>query len=410
MPGPYPLASLAPTITAAGITAPSFIDILASLQAAYQNIYGTDVDLASDTQDGQWVAIQAQVIYDVNQAVAAAYLSYSPTYAQGVGLSSVVKINGIRRLIPSYGTADLQLVGVVGTIINNGVVADLNGNLWNLPATVAIPNSGTVTVTARCQVSGDVAAPANTIITIQTIIPGWQTATNPLAATPGFPLESDATLRKRQTFSTSIIAITPRISILGALANLPGVGRVQVYDNDTNLYDPAGIPPHSIAVVIEGGDDTVIATTILEKKNTGCGSYGDTQILVIDGGGVPQMINFWRLVEVPIWVTITLTPLQGYLNSYGTMVINAVSAFINALQIGEDIYVGRLYAPADLAGDVAVAATLTPQASLDQISSTYVVRSILIGTNAAPSTSADIAIAFNRAPSGAPARVTIVLQ
>jgi hypothetical protein len=338
-----------------------------------------------------------------------AYLSYSPTWAQGVGLSSVVKINGIRRLVPSYGTADLQLVGVFGTVITNGVVADLNTNLWALPPSLVIPAAGFLTATARCQTAGSIQAPPNTITNIQNPTLGWQTATNPAAATPGFPLEDDATLRKRQTYSTSIIAITPRLSLLGAVANVAGVGRSAVYDNDTNLTDANGIPPHSVAVVVEGGDDMEIATTILEKKNTGCGTYGGTQITVIDQAGVPQIINFWRLNNIQIWVQIVITPLAGYLNSYGNMIADAVSGFINALDIGVDVYVGWLYAPADLAGDAAVAATATAQPQLDAISENYIVRAIYIGTAPNPTTATDIIIPFNAAAQCVPAHVTLVL-
>lgn len=45
------------------------------------------------------------------------YNAFSPSTAQGAGLSSVVKINGIRRKTASYSTVDLRIVGQVGTIV-----------------------------------------------------------------------------------------------------------------------------------------------------------------------------------------------------------------------------------------------------------------------------------------------------
>ena len=84
-------------IDAAGITIPVYADILDYLQEQYRAIYGSDIDLDEDTQDGQWVAILAQALNDANMTIEQVYQSYSPTFAQGNGLSSVVKINGIRR-------------------------------------------------------------------------------------------------------------------------------------------------------------------------------------------------------------------------------------------------------------------------------------------------------------------------
>jgi hypothetical protein len=62
----YPLATLACTIDENGISAPSYADILASLQASFQSIYGSDIYIEADSQDGQWLATIAQIINDGN--------------------------------------------------------------------------------------------------------------------------------------------------------------------------------------------------------------------------------------------------------------------------------------------------------------------------------------------------------
>jgi uncharacterized phage protein gp47/JayE len=80
--------------------------------------------------------------------------------------------------------------------------SDQNDNAWILHPSVTIPLAGQITVTATCQTLGAISAPAGTITSIQTIVPSWQTVTNPTAATPGAPVESDAKLRTRQTIST----------------------------------------------------------------------------------------------------------------------------------------------------------------------------------------------------------------
>jgi len=409
MPGPYPLKTLAVTIDASGISGPTYEDILASLETSYRQIYGSDVNLAADTQDGQWLAIQAQAMYDTNQALVAGYLAYSPATAQGVGLSSVVKINGIQRLPTSRSTVELRLIGVTGTLITDGIVQDVMGMAWHLPAQVVIPVSGEITVTGIAELSGAVHAAPNTVTNIVTATPGWQTVTNPYAAFPGLPIETDATLRKRQTFSTSLPAITPRESIAAAVANVPNVGRTFVHDNDTHYYDSELVPPHTIAVIVEGGDSMEIAQAIAIKKNTGCGTYGDVEVIVFDSHGVPNTINFFYLREIPIFVKITIQPLVGYIGTTGQLLMDTVVATINQYGIGEDVYAARLAAPAALAGDEAMYLSGMTQPQLDLLNRTYIVREILIGTAAPPATSNDIAIAFNAAAIATRATIELAL-
>lgn len=409
MPGPYPLATLAPTIDDTGITSPAYEDILLSLQASYRQIYGSDVDLAADSQDGQWIAIQAQAIFDANQAITAAYLSYSPSYAQGVGLSSVVKINGIRRLTPSNSTVELVLSGRAGKTIANGVVADSFRNLWSLPAVVEIEVTGEVSATATAQQPGAIMAAPGTVSQIQTLMPGWDSATNPASAAPGMPVESDATLRTRQTYSTALPAVTPRETILGNILNLPGVTRAEVYENDTDSTDQNGIPSHSVSAVVEGGSDLAIAKIIARTKNVGCGTYGPTMIIVTDSRGVPNTIHFYPLTLVPIYVTVQVRPRAAYVDTTAVLIQQAIALFLNELAIGEPVYAAWLYAPADLAGDAAVTATGWTQAQLDAISQTYVVDQILIATAPDPTAEDDIVLAFNTAASGDMANINVVI-
>jgi uncharacterized phage protein gp47/JayE len=416
MPGPYPLNTLSVTIDANGASAPVFEDILASLQASYQQIYGSDTDLAPDSQDGQWIAIQAQAIYDNNQAILAGYFSYPPTTAQGIGLSSVVKINGIKRLAPSNSTVEVLLVGQAGTQIINGIVSDVFGVQWLLPSAVVIPVEGQILETATAAVPGAIMAAPGSVTTMQTMVPGWQSVSNPQSAFPGLPLETDGTLRRRQTYSTALPALTPRETLLSAVANVPGVGRVEVYDNDTDNYDINLVPPHSVAVVVEGGDAQTIADTILLKKNTGCGTYGTTYEVAIDQAGMPQPINFFYLIEQPVWIAIAIQPLPGYLDTTGALIIAAVAEYFSTLAIGEDVYVARLAAPADLQGMAATAASETvtgaqmTQAQLDRLSATYVVRGIWIDIEPNPVSTNDVVIPFNAAASANPSNITLNLM
>lgn len=380
----YPLATLACTIDANGISAPPYSDIYASLQATFQGIYGSDSYLDPDSQDGQMLATFAQAQNDSNQATIAAYNNFSPSTAQGIGLSSMVKINGLARLVASQSTVPVQVTGTVGTPINNGVIGD-NQNLnttWLLPALVVIPDAGVITVTATCAQQGAVTAEANTLTQILSPTLGWQSVTNADAATAGAPVEQDATLRQRQSISTSLPAQTVLDAIVANVADVPGVQRVKAYENDLGSPDLNGVPGHSFSIVVGGGDVVAIAQAIADKKGPGPGTYGTTSELVIDPLGVPNTINFFVLADVPITGTITLRALQGYVSTTGTLAAAVVAAYISTLAIGEIVYLNRLWGPANLSGDIAVTTAALTQLQLDALSATYQVSSIVISRSA----------------------------
>jgi uncharacterized phage protein gp47/JayE len=391
----YPLATLACTIDENGISAPAYNDILQSLIASMQSIFGSDIYLPPDGQDYQQLAIFALAINDSNQATIAAYNGFEPTYAQGVNLSALVKINGITRESPTNSTALVTIAGVVGTTIDGGVVQDQNGNLWNLPASFVIPTSGAIEVTATCQVPGAIQALAGTITSIVTVVQGWQSVTNLAAATLGAPVETDAELRVRQAESTAISSITPLQSIIAAVADVAGVTRSQIYENDTNQYDENGIPPHSIAVVVSGGDNNAVALTIEEKKSPGTGTYGSTSVIVEDPAGLPVTINFFELVTVPIFVAVTIQPLNGYVSQDAIDLANAIAAEINSLPIGGDVFWFWLAGAAQQYGSAE--------------GQTYVVKSMFIGIAANPTLTNDIPIPFNEAASGSSDNVAVTV-
>lgn len=382
----FPLPTLGCTITPAGISSPSYADIYASLQASFQSIYGTDAYIDPDSQDGQMLAVFAQAQYDSNQATIAAYSNFSPATAQGTGLSTVVKINGLKRQVPSNSTAPMTLVGQAGSQVQNGLIGD-NQNLgtqWALPGLVVIPDSGTITTTAICTKQGAVTAAANTLTKILNPQLGWQTVNNASNATPGAPVETDSQLRQRQSVSTSLPAQSVIGGVYGTIANLPGVSRLKVYENDGSTTDINGLPGHSISVVAAGGAVSDIATAIEQKKTPGTNTYGSTSFTVLDPVGLPIVIRYFVLADVIITVAVGLRALPGYVSSTGMLVSQVVAAVISALSIGEVVYLNRLFSAANLSGDVAVAVSGQTQAALDSLSNTYTVSSIVISRSSNP--------------------------
>lgn len=366
------------------------------VQSIFQNIYGTDIYLGSDSQDGQLAAALAQMAFDTASLGASRYNSFSPATAQGAGLSRVVKINGLRRRIPTFSSADLTIGGTIGTVITNGIAIDTLKQKWNLPATVIIPSAGSVIVTATADTLGDLTASAGTINQIFTPTQGWQTVTNVLAATEGAPVETDAELRLRQSVSTAIPSLTVLEGIDGAVANLTGVVKTRAYDNDLGTTDANGLPGHSICEVVQGGDSTLIAQTIALKKSPGVLSYGNTSITVYDSKGMPILISFQRPTPAIISAVVTISAGAGYSSGFAAMIQQAVADVINAFGIGDTILITKLYYPAYLSGNPA--------------GQSYSVATITLAKNGGSSLNANVNLNFDEVPECDPTTdVTVVV-
>ncbi|EAT9823058.1 hypothetical protein FD863_06130 [Salmonella enterica] len=388
---------LSATVTAEGISAPDYQTILDTLTSYFQQIYGSDAYLEPDSKDGQMVALVALAVHDANNTAISVYNCFSPATGYGAGLTSNVKINGIARKGATNSTVDLVLTGTAGTTITNGTVKDTNNVIWHLPASVVIGVDGTVTVTATCSNRGAVAALAGTITTINTPTRGWTSVTNPAAATVGAPAETDAELRIRQGQSVAIPSITPFEGVDGAIANIAGVTRHKLYENDTGKTDGNGLPPHSISAIVDGGDVTEIARTIRGNKGQGGRTWGKTSVTVPDKYGNPHIISFSRPTDVPVYGKITLKVFAGYTSQIGVQIQQAVADYINRLMIGDPVLLSRIYSPANL-GVVSGGNARY-----------YDIQELLIGKSPETAAAANINIAYDESASCKPENIIITV-
>lgn len=333
-------------VTENGITAPSYSEILEYLQGKAREIFGSDVDVDADTMDGQLIALVALAISDTNAQAIATYNSFSPLTAKGIALDNAVAVNGVTRQEATASQVDLRIIGQAGTIITNGVAQDNFENRWQLPDQVVIPTSGEITVTATAAEVGAIEASPNTITRIGTPTQGWQSVTNPAAATVGRAVETDAQLRTRQSESTAIASVSLWEGIIGSLLNLQGVVRVSGVKNDEDEPSPEGVPGHTIAMIVDGGNVDEIGETIFLKKGEGVGTYGSVQTTYIDTYGFPNVIKFSRPTIVNAYVTLTITPSSTYISTVADEIKQRIADYINSLAIGESVNIARVLSSA----------------------------------------------------------------
>ena len=338
------LVTPVPKITTAGLTIPTYMDYYQFLVATMQSIYGEDIYIDNDSQDGQFIQILALAMADSAKVLQSLYQSFSPTYASGAGLSRLVKINNIRRKGASFSTCDVTLTGQALTTIRDGTVRDVYNNVWDLPPEVIIPASGQITVTATAQKIGSIYLSAGQLSTIGTPTRGWQSVTNASASNPGKQIETDSALRKRRDSSTGISATTPIDSITARIADINGVVSSAVYENYTDSTDANGIPEHSISVVCYGGDSQEIANTIFASKTIGANTYGTTTIPVTDSKGIVSNISFFRPTVIYPYVRIVIHPIKAAVDqTIIDNIVSSINAYMNNLTIGFSLNANRLY-------------------------------------------------------------------
>lgn len=388
------MSYFAPYVDETGYHYPTYNEILEALVEQMQMIYGSGIYLGNDSKDYQLLATFAEKIYDCFQCGEIAYNAHSPITSIGTGLDYIVALNGIRRKVATRSTATLNLTGTAGTTINAGKAMDDNGFLWDLPDSVTLNSSGEAMVEAVCEQPGIVQAGANTITSIATPMPGWESVTNPMAAVSGTAVETDSELRGRQAQSVA----TPSQSILaglkGALQGLDDVGRVAVYENDTGETDANGLPAHSICCVVEGGDGDDIADTIRLRKGLGCGTWGGESVDVTDEDGNTTTIRYSQVEYVDVDIVINLSRRPGYAASTTTEIQAAIVNYLSEFSIGTDLTTSIIWMVAQ-------------QVNVDYRSPTFSISSVLTARHGSTPSLADVVIGFDEVARGSAANITI---
>lgn len=346
------MAYMSPYIDETGLHVPTYEDIRDDLIEQMKTIFGDDIYIDIDSMDYQQISIFSRKIFDTFMLAQLVYNNRTPINAVGVGLDNDCIFANITRKPASYSNVILTVTGSPGTVIEKGQATD-GQYFWNLPESVTIPENGTISVESTCDEIGNIGALPNTINKIVTPVYGWLSVTNTNAATPGIDIETDASLRGRFSRATRGASETVFEAIWAAIDQVDGVSRVIGYENDTGNnsgsdtpWIPPGLPPHSITFVIEGGQDVEIANAIFKKKTPGCYTNGTTAIELMSPMGNVNTIRFFRPTYAGIMVSIDIFKLQGWNQEYEQRIKDAVSLYVQQLDLCSDLYSGNIISAA----------------------------------------------------------------
>lgn len=176
-------------------------------------------------------------------------------------------------------------------------------------------------------------------------ISGFDGVVNYLEPIYGRLQESDIELRQSYLAKSAIRSNTMIDSIVAELLNnVTGVESASGYENDTDETNDMGMPPHSIEIVVEGGDNNQIAEAILKRKAGGIYTYGSTKVDVAGRYGESIPIRFNRPDYLYTWMKVILHGDVGKIPAnYMTLVTDSVCEYGNKLAAGSSLLIQQLH-------------------------------------------------------------------
>lgn len=310
-------------INANGLTTATQTELVNNFTAAFELIYGNDIDLDPDSPDGQMMMIFIQAVLDLEDLITQVYNMFDPDNAIGVILDQRVAINGIQRQAGTFTVVNItiatsqsvNLYGIDQTVQPVFTVSDNSGNQYELQVTHTgfNPGGGGSSLVFQAVNPGALSPTPNTITVPVTIVLGVTSINNPTGATTvGINEETDAQLKVRRQQSVSLASQGYLPGLLAALKNITGMVAAFVYENNTDATNGDGVPSHSIWVITSGTAlDADIAQVIYDKRNAGCGMFGTTSYVITQVDGSFFTVSWTKVSLETLYIKFNVGSING---------------------------------------------------------------------------------------------------
>lgn len=344
-------------IESTGTILPDVADTQTQVEGEFRLALGDTLSLDPQTPQGRLIAAEVDARNTFLRNMAAVANQINPNLAEGLFLDAIWRLTGGQRISATQSTVVATLAGVAGTVIPAGSQAStVAGDVFELAATVTLDAAGVASGQFRSVLFGPVPAAPGALTNITTGLLGWETVTNPLAATLGVVGESDLASRTRRRNTLALQGVALPEAITSGLYALPGVHSLVFRENvtaATAVIDGVSMVAHSIFVCIAGGVDADIAAELLYRKSLGAGWNGTTTVNVTEpNSGQVYAVKFQRPAAVSISIKATVK-VGGAINDPATAVRQALVDYAAGLIDGESGFVvGASVSPFELAGAV----------------------------------------------------------
>ncbi len=231
-----------------------------------------------------------------------------------------VTINGEQYSYSSKGDdAFVILHGLKDAIVTPEYTVTVDGNTLRIEDTVrsrsnALVLSDNLTTSSVTTIAqfltqdyGKITLPHGIVTKLVNNITGLKSVVNLLEPAYGRKAETDIELRQAYIAKSALRSNTMIDSIVAELLNnVANVESASGYENDTDDTDERGLPPHSIEIIAEGGDDAQIAQAILRRKAGGIQTHGSIVVDVPGNYGDSIPVRFRRPEYLYAWLKVVL--------------------------------------------------------------------------------------------------------
>lgn len=370
--------------TETGLIIPDTSEVKTDVENEYISAFGAGLSLQEDTPQGRLIELETIERTRTINTMAAIANQINIDYATGQYLDAIGAFYGIERIGATRTRTLATLTGDPGTVIPAGSKAKTTlGNVFYSENAVTIGSGGTITVYFLAEEKGAIPCLTGELNEIVDQIVGWSGIYNPANAVLGIENEGDYNYRIRIKNSRySGIGLVE--SIGGAINKVEGVRSSFVKDNGTNLsesYDNITIDPHSIVVIVDGGDNEELAYAIFRKKSGGCAYTaisGQSETIQVHDGiyEVLYTVTFNRPEELQADIAITVNRNNYNGSDLEQAVKNAIETWANCeLDNIEGLKIGQNMSPFEIAAAVS-----------DQIPEIYVKNVLICDHGGTPAT------------------------
>lgn len=192
---------------------------------------------------------------------------------------------------------------------------------------------------------GEITLPYGIVTKLINNISGFSSVANYLEPIYGRLQETDIELRQSYIAKSALRSNTMIDSIVAELLNnVTGVESASGYENDTDSVNARGMPPHSIEIIVEGGDVNQIAEAILKRKAGGIYTYGSVVADVAGKYGESIPVRFNRPDYLYTWLKVTLHGDESVIPAnYMTLTSDAICSYGERLVAGDSLLIQQLH-------------------------------------------------------------------
>ena len=330
-------------------------DIINAKVAKAKELFGDAINTEENTALGKFIMICAYDQYHVEELAEQIYYSIFPQTAFGMSLDRLAWSIGMARNPASPASYKVKVIGTAGSTIEVGFLVGVDPayvgeetdlTFENTKETV-IGENGECEITVICITDGSIGNVSPSIINrIVNPVAYAETVQGIEVVEAATDEESDYDFKKRYEIVREGKGGCTTASIISALVNIPTVHSAFVEVNESvSETSVNGVPPKTIACYVDGGANysQEIGEAIFNNKPIGVGTYGTQSVTISHGAMSDYVVNFSYTEYVNVYLKLVITTNEKFEKNGNDTIKSNISAFIEALGMGDPLITTALY-------------------------------------------------------------------